>query len=137
MYNKIKKEEVVNNSNQPQNQNPIKTMKEYEFKLISFEELRLLSNQNFGKYNRNINWENILRDVPNIQNWNMLIKPLMVHEHFMGERIETHLRCVITHGISLLTTDKEIRNKYCVPWFQDLSFEQWGMLREFKKTNEN
>ena len=104
--------------------------------MISFEELTTISDQNFGRYNRNVNHETILKVIPEIKGWNMLIKPIMEHEHFNGQPTETHLRCIIEHGISLLTSDKDIHQRFNHPWFQDISFEQWEWLREPSEDNK-
>lgn len=102
-------------------------------KLISFEELNMISNLNKDKFNRNIWTEKIVEDIPQIKGWNMFIIPIMEHNHHLGEETEPHLRCRIEHGLELVTTDDKMKEKYNGMWIQDISMNQWNSLREFNE----
>ena len=111
----------------------MKTNKDNEIKfgkdnrVISFEELHLISTQNKGKFNRNVWTEKVLEKDPSMKNWEMIITPLMEHNYHLGEPIEPHLRCAITTG-------KELFGDYLL---QDISFEQWNSLRTYKECGIN
>lgn len=117
------------------NKNSIKPNNE-EMKVISFEELNLISNQNKDRFNRNINTEKVVGDIPEFKGWNMLIQPIMEHNHHLGKETEPHLRCRIHHGIGIVSKDEESTNKYDGMWIQDISFNQWESLRVLTKNQK-
>ena len=96
-------------------------------KVISFEELHLISNQNKDKFNRNVWTEKALKEDPSFKDWKMIITPIMEHNYHLGEPTESHLRCKITTGKDDLSSF----------WLQDMTFEQWDSLRTFKECGIN
>ena len=104
----------------------IKMMKSSGYELISFEDLCKISDENTGRFNQNVDTPKVLKKHPQLKKgWNMLIRPIMEHHHFLGKRVKTHLRCMITHGLDILTQKSENHGH----WLQDISFEQWESLK--------
>lgn len=106
----------------------IKTSK---YKQISFNELTKISNSNFGKYNRNVDVEKVIKKLPQFRNWNMVCTTVMIHEHYMGEEIEPHYRCyIINDRDSLPSLSEDEKSLVGELWIQDMSFEQYESLKD-------
>lgn len=87
-----------------------------EKKEISFYDLKRISDENFGKFNRSIDLEGIESEFPNIKNSFFKITKIMEHFHFMGELTEKHYRCRVTHQMF-----PEVLS-------QDVSINQWETI---------
>jgi len=81
-------------------------------KFISFDELKRISDENFGRFNRNVNYEVIEKKHPNIKDDDFKLTILMEHFHYMGEPTEKHYRCLVQHPM------------ISVGMYQDISLEQ-------------
>jgi hypothetical protein len=82
-------------------------------KSISFDELKRISDENFGRFNRSVNYEMIEEKHPNIKDDDFKLTILMEHFHFMGEPTEIHYRCMVQHPQIPITL------------FQDICLIQW------------
>jgi hypothetical protein len=107
--NKTKKNRKVKNSNQ-------RSTGTSNVKLISFELLDKLSNENYGRYNQNVWTEKILEKFPMLRESKVILKKVLDHHDFMGNSTEHHYRCIVyiqNHSEFLL---------------QDVSIEQWNSI---------
>lgn len=86
-------------------------------RLISFNELRRISDENFGRFNRNVNHEVIQSNHPDIEDSFFSINRLIEHFHFMGESTEKHYRCLVQHPM------------ISVGMYQDVSLGQWESIQ--------
>jgi len=86
-------------------------------KTISYKTLKVLSDSNFGKLNRNIDVDELLILYPNIENFNLELRIIMIHHHFRGELTEPHIRCWV-----------KIKNIGYVG-IQDIFYKQWDKLK--------
>ncbi|GMQ33520.1 hypothetical protein [Algoriphagus taiwanensis] len=88
-----------------------------EKKYISFDGLKRLSDENFERFNRNIDYENFEKNheiKPNIFKMTILAE----HSYSMGSPTENHYRCLVTHpNISEIL-------------IQDISVEQWDRINK-------
>ncbi len=84
---------------------------------ISFNDLKRISDENFGKFNRSIDLEEIENEFPSIRNSLFKITKIMEHFHFMGELTEKHYRCRVTH------------NLFSDVLYQDVSINQWEKIK--------
>lgn len=87
-----------------------------ELKEISFDDLKRISDENFGKFNRSIDLEEIESEFPSIRNSVFKITKIMEHFHFMGEPTEKHYRCRVTHQM------------FPEVLYQDVSINQWETI---------
>ncbi len=84
-----------------------------QIKIISFDTLKRLSDCNVERLNRNIDVDTLLIEFPEIVNYNVVLKSIMLHHHHLGELTDPHFRCSV-----------EIEN---IGWvgFQDVFDYQW------------
>ena len=80
-------------------------------KQITFKELKHISDSNFEKYNRNVNVKNLKKFYGFHNQHKMIVEKLMEHNHFMGEPIESQVRCFIYTTKDNVTKEKE--NRVC------------------------
>ena len=87
-----------------------------QIKIISFNTLKKLSDCNVERLNRNIDVDTLLTEYPNIQNYNVELKSIMIHYHHMFQLTDPHFRCYV-----------KIEN---IGWvgFQDVFDYQWEGL---------
>lgn len=90
---------------------PIKNVK-----LLSFEGIKKLSNENVGKFNRNVDYQELERNYNGLDEYNFELIRVMDHNHFQGKPIQKHYRCLIIHP--------KIKESF----IQDVSIHQWDSL---------
>lgn len=64
---------------------------------LSFDELKKISDENFGRFNRSIDVEEIEMFIPNVKNNKFRLSFQIEHHHFMGEITEKHFRFLVEH----------------------------------------
>lgn len=88
-----------------------------EKKFTSFDGLKRLSDENFERFNRNIDYQYFEKKydiTPNI----FKITILGEHTHLMGSPTENHYRCLVSHP------------KISEVMIQDISFDQWDRINK-------
>ena len=85
-------------------------------KLISFDELKNISDSNYGKLNQSIDTDDLVSCFPELKTGKFPILKLMEHHYSFGEPVEVHYRCEV-----------EVPNLgYTL--FQDMTIEQWNSI---------
>ena len=97
-------------------------------KQISFKELTRISDLNIERYNRNVYVKKLSEKYGFNNDWKMIVEPIMEHNHFMGEPIESHVRCFI-----YTTENKPLRYSKTghvpeIRMVQDMSWDQYNSL---------
>lgn len=89
-------------------------------KLVTFEELKKISDRNFGRFNRCINPEGIWNDIKDKPRayQKFRLKPALEHHHHMGKPVDMHYRCIVSHPEMQTTA------------FQDVAVEQFERIHE-------
>ncbi len=104
-------------SSKSKNSGKVKKVTDYtEKKYISFDELKRISDENFERFNRNVDYEQIEREHFDIRPPFFKITKLMEHSTFVGSPSEKHFRCLVLHP------------KISEVMIQDISLEQWDRI---------
>lgn len=72
------------------------TKEQTQIKKISFETLKSLSDCNVERLNRNIDVDTLLNEYPNIKNYNVELKSIMIHYHHKFKPTDPHYRCFVS-----------------------------------------
>ena len=121
----------TNRNQNPNNGEPKMTrqqrrkMEREGYKLISFSELKEISNTNYGKLNRSIDTEELEMDFPEIKSGVFPIQKVIEHQHSYGKPVEVHYRC----EVRIPTVSHTL--------FQDLSVEQWNSIGRNNTVSHN
>ena len=97
-------------------------------KQITFKELKHISDSNFEKYNRNVNVKNLKKFYGFHNQHKMIVEKLMEHNHFMGEPIESHVRCFIYTTKDNVTNGSIDISIPSIRMIQDMSWDQYNSL---------
>jgi hypothetical protein len=97
-------------------------------KQITFKELTRISDLNNERYNRNVYVKKLSEEYGFDNDWKMIVEPIMEHNHFMGEPIESHVRCFV-----YTTENKPLRYSKTgyvpkIRLIQDMSWNQYNSL---------
>jgi len=93
-----------------------KTTPNQNVKLVSFESLKGLSDYNVGRFNQNIDYQDLENNFKGLDEHHFEIIRVMDHFHFQGKPIPKHYRCLVRHP-------KNIGFR-----LQDVSIEQWNSM---------
>jgi len=85
-------------------------------KFVSYEEIKRLSDENIGMYNRNIDYQELEKRYNGLDKSDYELIRIMDHNHFRGKTTQKHYRCLIRHP------------KIKESLIQDVSTHQWDSL---------
>ena len=97
-------------------------------KQITFKELTRISDLNNERYNRNVYVKKLSEEYGFDNDWKMIVEPIMEHNHFMGEPIESHVRCFIYTTKDNVTNGSIDISIPSIRMIQDMSWDQYNSL---------
>jgi len=111
----------------------------FELKVCSLRTLKNIVNQSIiNKYNRVIDYDLYFKTLKkamikeqeigfwNGKNTNVLIQPIMVHQHANLERVEDHMRCLVQTGGQV----KDVYQDIPMNLFNELDSFKWSSIKK-------